>query len=298
MGVTTFTLARGTSADFPVQLNNRVTGNPSSDFMTTDTLAVAVWAGDSTAVLATPSAVWVSATAARLLIVFNNATTATLPPGTYSMVVTATRGGRSGVVANLALKVTPGPGTDVTPLAFTSRSDLTLYAPWLDDLQSATDQANFAEQQAMATQSLVRTLCNACGTGRGGLRLGDPGFIFMAGTSAGSSNWLRQQLIPLVPNSTPPASMPARRYTLPNFVDPTVSTALLLYPEVKEYCARLAISYVCEVQVGSQRDFLKQAAMQRHEAANLFLSSRFEIDLSNPQTGYGFAVNGGSSSRL
>jgi hypothetical protein len=214
------------------------------------------------------------------------------------MVVTATRAGRTAVVANLALKVTPRPGTDVTATTFTTIADLTLYAPWLADLQSGTDQANFAEQQVRATLSLVSTL-SAAWHSSGSLSLGDPGFFAsQAGGGLASAFWLRQQLTPLVPGSTPPASMPNRKTTLPNFFEPRISTALLVYPEVKEYCARLAIAYVCEVQVGSQRDYRVEAARQRHEAANVFRCGTFEVDLSTPQTGYGVVISGGSSSLL
>ena len=112
------------------------------------------------------------------------------------------------------------------------------------------------------------------------------------------SKWLRDQLVPLVPLSTPPASLPYRLSTPANIADSTISTALIQYDSVKEICAKRAIAIVLESQLNSQKtqEWWMFARKFNAEATSLFRATKFEIDLSNPQTGYAsIVINGGSS---
>jgi hypothetical protein len=114
------------------------------------------------------------------------------------------------------------------------------------------------------------------------------------------SKWLRDVLVPLVPSSTIPADMAGNRQnTAANLIQPRVSTALLLYDEVLEICAKRAIALVCERQISEAMDknWGALAARYRLQARNLFLAQKFAIDLSNPQTGWAsIVIQGGATS--
>lgn len=305
----TFDVARGLSDDLPLRVVDAAgnyygpneTPQQDSPFLVDDPLSARLWAGDDQAPVLTKTPTWTDVTTAAYKIAFSDADTAALTPGLYRCIVTVARSGRTAPVGDFLVRITEAPGTASAPVAFTVFGDLTKYAPWIDDLQAQTDQFGFAEQQARASSRMVDALTN----------LYKPGMVGRHPTSLGPSQyltgvvgdagafWFRQQLVPLAPLGTAPAALPNRQTTAGNFVQSRVSTALLLYDEVLEICAKWALAYVCEAQVGrdSDKDWWALAKFFRGDANGLFFSRKFEVDLSVPQTGYAsVTIDGGSTS--
>lgn len=304
----TLDIEQGQDKDFLLQRKDSSgmayasTTNP-SPYLSTDTLSASLWPGGALAAIAAPSVTWVDAAgAATYKLTFAASDTASLSPGLYYWQVEVSRSGRTGTLGRGRLRIAGSPGSGSVPLAFSTRDDLMMYAPWLEDLQADSDELAFAAEQSRATSKLIDALVNLWRPNQWRPSLGQPGWNALNmsyGASAPPSWWLRQQLVPLVPNSGPNAAYPDRISFAANMVDSRVSTSLLLYPEVKEICARWAIAYACDAQLGrsgqeSYRDFAREF---RSDATSLFRTTRFQIDLSNPQTGWAsFTIVGGGSS--
>ncbi len=217
------------------------------------------------------------------------------------MEVAVARGGRTGRVGDFRLRVLDAPGLAVPTPGFTVLNDLTKYAPWISDLQGESDQTGFAEQQTQASSKLLDALCTlapaalAYGSPLDGLAYG----YGYGGYGYAANSYLRQQLEPLTPDSVAPDTMPDRVTTAASWLDPLVSTALLVRPRVREIVAKWALELVCQAQVGreSKNDWWALAAFFGSDGDALFRSCRFEVDLSNPRTGRAsLVIDGGSGS--
>ena len=306
----TLKIVQGTTKVFPRQQLDREGNayssalNP-SPYQATDTLTCRVWAGDDTATIATPAVAWTNVTTGSFAITYQASDTSLLSTGTYHYQVMVTRGIYTGIIdpsqgGDGTIEITMAPGTATAPLAFTTLNDLQKYLPMAEDIQSPTSQVGFREEQANATNWLIDVLVMSYQP-QSFTTITDPGFntLSLFGASSNPSRWLREQLIPLVPGSTVPADMPMRPNTQPNFVQPRVSTCLLLYDHVIEIVAKKAVSYVLEAQISrsSDQDWWKLARMFEGRANSLFRSRKFEIDLATPQSGWsGITINGGASS--
>jgi hypothetical protein len=301
----TLEIVQGATKIFPRQRLDREGNayssalNP-SPFQATDVLACRVWAGDDTATLATPSVAWTNVTTASFAITCIGTDTNALSNGVYRGQTTITRGIYCAVIDDFSFRVNIAPGTATAPIAFTTLNDLQKYLPMAEDIQSPTSQVGFREEQANATNWLIDVLVMSYQP-QSFTTITDPGFntLSLFGASSNPSRWLREQLIPLVPGSTVPSDMPMRPNTQPNFVQPRVSTCLLLYDHVIEIVAKKAVSYVLEAQISrsSDQDWWKLARMFEGRANSLFRSRKFEIDLATPQSGWsGITINGGASS--
>lgn len=299
----TLAIVAGTAKTFHRQARDRrgvAFDSTTTPFLSTDTLACRVWAGDDTAVLVSPTADWDDANTGSFAVRFSAANTTGLA-GIYRYQVVCTRSGSSGIIDDGRIRVTMAPGTATAPLAFTTLDDLLDYFPTLEDVQADASQVGFREEQARATAQMVDALVNLWKWTNLSPTIGQPGFgpMSMFGGTTPPSRWLREQLVPLTPASTIPASLPMRQSTQANLVRPAVSTVLLLYDEVIEVCAKWAIARILKAQIGrsSDQDWWALAARFRRDADGMFMSRRFEIDLSVPQTGYAsIIVDGGTTS--
>lgn len=302
----TLQIVKGRTKAFPRYVPQPVSGArytaETTPFTVGDTLSARIWPGGDLPVSFSPTVAWVDRDTASFLITVDNSDSATLEVGIYKGEVAVTRGSETGTIDRFDFEVLPAPGTGETDLAFTTLQDLLDYFPTLQTLQSSFGQAQFAREQRRATLHLIDILCERWQGFSAPPQMGQPGFNAwsLGANAAGTSKWwLRQQLMPLTPDSTPPADLPDRLTTPANIIDPTLSTALLLFPEVKEIVAKYAISYVLEAQItrGDDQDWWKLATRFKREASSLFAARTFGIDLSDPQTGYAsLTITGGAAS--
>ena len=263
----------------------------------TETLACVVWAGDDTESLATPTVAWDDADTGTYQLTFADTDTTDMVAGVYAFRVTAAKGGRTGEIDRGEFRLLPIPGASVAAPAFCSRDDMLEYAPWLEDLQSDTDQSGFAEQRAKASRWLIDGITRLWMRQRPTM---SDALNASVGSINGSEQWIRDQLEPLEPDSTPPATNPERDSAPANFYDDSVATALLLRPDVVEMVARKAVALVCERELdrSGREEFATKAARHHAMARNLFLAATFELDFDDPQTGSGTTLEGGVTSRL
>ena len=116
-------LGAGLSASYSYQTPNRL-GSYANGFVSTDTIAASVWAGDSTTALCTPAVAWggtaangtvyTAATGAPITlwtITLAAADAGALSPGTYRLRVTATHGTATAWLWDGLLDVAGSPGT-------------------------------------------------------------------------------------------------------------------------------------------------------------------------------------------
>jgi len=293
MGVD-FEVSVGLARTVGRQLRNRDTGDPFTDadtpFLSSDTLAFVAWPGDDVATVVSLTPTWDDADTGSYSIPFAAATTSSLSPGIYQWSTRLTRSGSTGEVDRGSFRLLPSPGTGTTPLAFTVQDDLRTLAPWLDEFLTSADQANFAEVQHRATVRLIEALVSLAPVQQGSAGLLDRTWYGAGAVDGGAGNYLRQQLMPLEPDSTADADLyPDRLTTEANLIQPRVSTALLLYSAVIEVCANWAVAAICRRQLGpspdSSRSWRDLAARFASEGNSLFATTRFEIDLAVPMTG-------------
>lgn len=300
MNYTTVDIPRGTEADRIFQVRDpsgsafgpALTPANVSPFTGSETLAASVWAGDETASLATPTATWDDATIGTILVSFAAADTSGLSLGTYQGQVTATSAGKTGRVLRFQVKLTPVPGTQTVALAFTVTDDLLRYANWIEDLQGERQVAGFAEEQARATEDLIQILVRLYKSG-GSMAptLGQPGWnaTTLGYGSDLPSKWFRDQITPVAVDADHPA----------NAGNPGIYSALIVRELTKEYCAKKAIAYICQGQLGrkSDRDYWALANYFTKDAESLLRTYMAEIDLAIPQTGWAsITVNCGGGS--
>lgn len=305
----TLPIVQGTSRDFQLQANP-ITGDPysvtnPSPYVLTDVLSTDIWAGKGQPVLLSPGTAWIDVASAIFQIALNDADTASLTPGRYRILTTASRSGRSSVILDGWLEIASAPGIDATSINFTTYDDLLLYAHWLEDLLTEEDESAYIQHQRRATNRLIDALVMQWKPDQWQKPYGYGHTVLQWSSGyavAPPIYWLRQQLVPLVPNSVLPSNLPARQPfgSQANFIDSRVSTALLLYDEVKEVCAKWAIAYILKDQLGKGEGGVVYRNLAREyaaEAGSLYRSRRFEIDLGNPQTGYAwFLIDGGATS--
>lgn len=299
----TLEVTKGLRRDFDRQYpdeNGTAYTAGNTPFLSTDTLTCTVWPGGELASVATPTVAWIDADLGTYRISFVAANTSSLRVGTYQYEVTVARGGTAATLERGRVDVQGKAGTDTNALAFTTIGDLRRYCPWIEDLQTDVNEFGFADEQIRATNRLIDQIVSLWKPGYGGAV--SPitfGGAWTYGTYDSPSRWLREQLIPLEVDSTPPADMTYRTIVSANYIDSSLSTALLLYDEVKEICARRAIGYVLASQIGCNNKMEWDALSARFhtEARALFLTRRFEIDLADPQTGQaGIVIDGGNTS--
>jgi hypothetical protein len=300
MAYLTLDLGRGMARDFILQTRDAVTGEAygptppavPSPFNGSESLVGSLWRGDETSTVVTPSVSWSDVTIGTTLTSFVNSDTANLSLGTYRYQITATRGGRTFPVVECNLRLSATPGTQTIPMAFTVLDDLLRYAPWIEDLQAERQVTGFMEEQYRATEDLIQILVRLWKNSSGmSPTLGQSGWNAASLGYANDlpSKWLRDQITPAPVDGQHPA----------NSGNPGIYSALIVRELTKEYCAKMAISYICAAQMGrtSERNFQGLASYFRRDADSLLKTYTAEIDLSIPQTGWAsITVNCGGGS--
>jgi hypothetical protein len=223
-------LARGLAGDFSFQVLDR-DGNEytslTTPFLATDTLSCDIWTGDDQAALATITPTWLDADLAQYQVSFAASDSTDWEIGDYQGIVTATRSGRTGPIGRFTLTVKAAPGSATEAVCFTQYQDLLLYAPWIGEVQACADQARFQEQQSRATTRLIDALCQRWKT----QVVWDISRTTLVawGTGVEPSDWLRQQLVPLIPTLRPP-SVPTQTIVTDESTRPCIDASLAPLP--------------------------------------------------------------------
>jgi hypothetical protein len=251
---------------------------PSTQFLGTDTLTGRVWAGGSTPTLFAPTVGWDAdnggyAAAAFTVAIAGTNTTGFTPAGVYRLQALATRSGQSEIILDADLEIASAPGTDTAPTFYTSLDDLLDYADWLTDLQTDRDVMGFTHQRARARSWFDGMIVSRWKWNSTSPTPGTPGYggySLYGSYDPFPSKWLRDQL---------------------------GANLVIVRDEIKEACAKRAIHYVCQRQIGqgdSARDYARLARYFLRSSEELSKTIRVEIDLNGD--GYAdFTVNLGAT---
>jgi hypothetical protein len=220
-------------------------------------LTAEVWGGDDQAVLFSPTATWSNATAGLVALSFARADTADLEPGDYPVLLTITAGGlqRKNRVATLRVLASPG-AAEALP-SYCGIEDLRRVCPWLDQMQTDSDQAGFAEARAEAREWFDELLHAAWGGRRS---LGAEGGLWASSGPSGKDTWLQGELD---------------------------ADHLLVSRSIRRANALFAASLILAGQIGSQGDtsYQRLGDQLAAQAANLALTVLAEIDTDSDGEG-------------
>jgi hypothetical protein len=234
----------------------------------TETLGGAIWAGDNQYPLATLTPSWATPSAGTAYVPIPASATSGLAPGQYRVQVTVADGTGTHPAYEAVLVVAWSPGS--TPIAprptYIDVTDLRAVCRWIEDLQDPEQsQAGFATECADA-----RDWFDECC-----LRNYTGGFVSLMGyhdlalnawfgggarkTVAGNI-WLKEQL---------------------------AANNLIVAPRIKRVNALYAVSQILQQNLNKSKDYLRLAAMYRHQCYQLLVSTTAEIDV----TGQGLTPN-------
>jgi hypothetical protein len=171
-------------------------------FLSTDALASVLWLGQSTAALTSPGVVWLDYTTGLFTLSLTAAQLATLDyAGAYHIQVTATRSGTTIVIADLMVKVLPGPGSVAqATVPYCAYSDMLEHAPWITMIQDDTTDEEGFYRQRLEAKTWFDWLIVRSWRGTSTALFGDPGRSAsqwsgsFAGRTPLPSQWLINQL--------------------------------------------------------------------------------------------------------
>lgn len=271
----TLQVMQGAARDFLLQAASGTNSTPWSDtnpspFLSGDTLAANIWAGQDQPSLLSIAPTWVDVAAATYLVSLSNAQTVGLDAGIYRIRVTATRAGRSALLLDGRLEILQAAGTANPIPVYGTLQDMLLYCSWIQDLQADQDDAGFLTQRGRARSWVDDALVDRFKFRSMSPQFGDPGtFPYFMG----------------LPIDTLPTKY--LRDILAANTGVGGSTALIVTPTVKEAVSRMAIHYVLADQL-SKNPELPYARLASHMAAaagSCLRSLRAEIDLNGDGLG-------------
>lgn len=264
----TLALDLGTSRDFPLQ-SMPASGTPTawddadpSPFLITDTLATSVWAGTNEAVLLSPATAWRDPAAATFVISFSDADTATMKSGIYEVRTTATRSTRTFRIFRGRLALADGPGTAVPRPTYVDITDLRKVCGWIERLQGEGDVEGFLDQCADAREWLDENILRNY-TGGWASLMGMHDVALNAWFGGSARKTLNHNLF---------------------IAQQLADNHLIVSPRIRKVCALYACSLVFLSNLTSGKDYLAMAAMYRHQANQLLVSTTAEIDTSGAGT--------------
>jgi hypothetical protein len=256
--------SKGVDRDYQLTIRDSA-GQPVGAFTLASGLSAVIWAGDDTAVLATPAVSWLNPAVGTIKLTISAGNLAPTEPGTYHLVVKITDDARVFTAFDGYIAVDPAPGVASAGPVYCDFRDMLTYYAAVGQLQAASDQAGFAEARARARTWFDNAILRryvpsnqfASTVGFGppfyGVQQGVGGSV--AGR-AGRSKWLRDQL---------------------------AANLLMVTDTVKEINAKKAISIVCGAQIGSDG---KRTGYQdvgdrfSYQAEHLMFGYAAELDLN------------------
>jgi hypothetical protein len=147
----TYDVTPGAALQIDVTLRDSL-GAPITGYSGSETMSTTVWPGGNRAASFTATTTWDTPADATITITLAATQTATLKPGRYQLLTRLTPGAGQPVDAyGCNLDVLPVAGSDAAPTSYTTYADLLRFGRrWLRQLQTADDEAGFAEQQHRA----------------------------------------------------------------------------------------------------------------------------------------------------
>lgn len=253
----TFTLYQGTALPIDATLRDDL-GDPITTYSGSEALTAAAWPGGDRAAAFAPSVAWTSAPDGAFRVTITAAQGAGLALGRWFATVTLEDPLEGPLEAyRFAFDVWPRPGSATAPPAYCSFADLlTDGRSWLRQLQSEDDETGFGRQRGRAREWLD-ALIIARWPGSSGGSFGGSDITTGFDLSTGQAG---------------PGGYMARRLA---------AGGLIVGAAVAECCAKKAIGYICEGQLGPAAGSDKFAALGRHyhrEADNLARSLVVGVD--------------------
>lgn len=146
-------VVKGTSASWEIQGRTRLVAGVPQGFLVEDALSAKVWPGDDRATVLSPTAVWVDAASCVARVLVDGGQTTAVAPGSYRLLVLASRDGRSVAIAEAEFVVLPAPGSAAERPSYCTAEDLLNECGWIDQVADlGADQTGFAEQRADARE--------------------------------------------------------------------------------------------------------------------------------------------------
>ena len=262
-----FPLAAGTALSVLATIGDS-SGSPPS-YTTPPPLSARLWPGGQRSASFAVAASWADLAAGKVTLTISPGQTTGLESGRYRgelLVQDPTLG--SVVAYEWAVDIQASPGNQPESPSYCTYEQMLNYArSWLKDIQSEDDEAGFAEQRGRA-RSWLDDLILAGRPARGTTTIGSPGSGVRdwSGGSAVPNTWLRQQLD---------------------------GDLLIRRGWVVEATAKMALSYICESQIGpgdSAQQYVNLGRMYKVQASTLATTSVAEIADTNGNPIYGVNI--------
>lgn len=218
----------GYDVRYPFTVVDRLGTAQTSLFESGDVLDASLWPGDDRAETFDPGVAWVSATAGTAALTIAASDTSGMTPGTYRLQVWTIVDSQKCLIHNGTLTLTAAPGAATALTSYCSLQDMQRFFPSIGDLQSATDQAGFAEQRDMARKwfdAMVQRHYRSGSTGPTDTRFGD--YTVFGGRTGARSDYIQDLLD---------------------------DDALILNQDVIDCTACYAVSLVLSAQIGRNAD--------------------------------------------
>lgn len=265
----TLTLDQGAGNNWNLPIANE---SGSLVYTGTEALRSRIWPGGTLPVTATLAPTWVTTNPAVTNVAIAGTLTATLAPGVYEHDASIQDASGWHDYYRGFLQILASVGSTVAPQTYVADSDLLMYASWIDQLRSDSDQAGWLAQCGQATAWLNEILISRWKYISYSPQIGQPGWGAWSmtwGQDPFPSKWLRDEL---------------------------AAGVLMIRPLTVELVAKKAIGLICGSQLGKSGDtsYRTLARAFHREASNIVKTYRAELDLNND----GFAdiiINTGAS---
>ncbi len=271
----TVTVRQGTALSLTITLAN---ADGPLAYVGTETLQAIVWAGDDQSALATLTPTWDDAAAGTVSLTIPAATTTSLAPQAYTISLTVVSATVKYEGWRAWLRIESGPGAADAPAVWCSYDNMLLYSSWLDDLQSESDTAGFAEQRARATQWAIEQ-----GMSRARDMLESQFQRHAARYNTNTLTWvIPDSGVDLGPQWGRSSYIePQMLVDLNTWRDRFDDTEIVVVDSrMKEIVARYAIGLVCEPQIGNASDgtsYQVHAVRYRRKAIQLMAGYTWEF---------------------
>lgn len=236
-----------------------------------EALAASVWPGDDRAQSFAPTVTWLDASARTITVEWPGSATASMAPGRYLMELRIGSGTDAPGVNVAYVDLQPSPGSGTAPKVYCTADDMRRVAPWIDEVQTTSDQAGFAEQRAMARND----------------------FDKVVQTRYVRAEFDREDSLDHFLDGLPKYQAGEDDATLQGWLDD--DRLVLTGPTgemVKRWNAYTAVSHVCMAQIGAGPDnqYSKRAAYFSAKADGLLCGMTVGIDTTEDEDGEGDGV--------
>jgi hypothetical protein len=237
----------------------------------TEPIAASVWPGDDRAQSFAPTVTWLSAEDRTITVEWAGSATASMAPGRYLMELRIGSGSDAPGVNVAYVDLQPSPGSGTAPKVYCTLDDMRRVAPWIDQVQTTSDQAGFAEQRAMARVDFDRVVQ----------------------TRYVGAEFDRESSLDQFLDGLPEYEAGEDDATLQAWLDDDrLVTTGPTGEQVKRWNAYAAVAHVCMAQIGTGPDnqYSKRAAYFTAKADELLCGMTIGIDTTEDEDGEGDGV--------